>query len=52
MDQYLEMDMIYVLMTKQTKTVAHTQISTPVTLTLITNGMTNNQNKDSVGIQI
>jgi hypothetical protein len=28
------------------------QISTRVTLTLITNTMTNNQNKDSVGIQI
>ena len=39
-------------MTKQTKTITHTQISTWVTLTLITNRKTNNQNKDSVGIQI
>ena len=57
MDQYLDMNgyldvVIYVLKTKQTKTINHTQISTTVTLTLITKRMTNNQNKDSVGIQI
>ena len=39
-------------MTKQTKTINQEQISTAVTLTLITNRRTNNQNKDSVGIQI
>ena len=51
-DQHLEVDVIYVFMTKQTKTITHTQESTAVTLTLITNRRTNNQNKDSVGIQI
>ena len=50
-DQGLEMELIYLFMTKQTKTI-HGQISTRVTLTLITNRRTNNQNKDSVGIQV
>ena len=52
MDQYLEKEEIYIFLTKQTKTITHTQESTAVTLTLITNRRTNNQNKDSVGIQI
>ena len=52
LDQHLELDGIYLFVTKQTKTMTHTHISTPVTLTPITNTMTNNQNKDSVGIQI
>ena len=51
-DLYLELEEIYLFKTKQTKTITHTQISTRVTLILITNTVTNNQNKDSVGIQI
>ena len=51
LDHYLEMDLIYLFVTKKTKSI-HSQISTSVTLILITNGMTNNQNKNSVGIQI